>query len=257
MRLERLEALLWERIDGTIGAEDQVELEAFLAGDLEARELDQELTALAKRLAGVREVAPPTALRERIDQALAAAQQPASAAAPSALTPRRTADGWGPRLFALAAALFLGVAIGHLLHLGAGRPVDVMKAAGTMHEPTSGEAPPTVEIDLGSGVGLAMTRRDGSTISVELVLAGEGRVEAVMEAANDNLRIVGLHQGGNAPIEVTAAGGRVVMGVIGPGSFGMEILSGTEEAPVRLSVSAGGEVLAERWIDPSSKAVQP
>ncbi|MCK5377575.1 MAG: hypothetical protein KAJ97_10850, partial [Acidobacteria bacterium] len=101
------------------------------------------------------------------------------------------------------------------------------------------------------------TRRDGSTISVELVLAGEGRVEAVMEAANDNLRIVGLHQGGNAPIEVTAAGGRVVMGVIGPGSFGMEILSGTEEAPVRLSVSAGGEVLAERWIDPSSKAVQP
>ena len=50
MKLERLEALLWERIDGVIDDGDRAELEAFLAEHQGARVLDEELTALAEGL---------------------------------------------------------------------------------------------------------------------------------------------------------------------------------------------------------------
>ena len=45
MKPERLEALLWERIDGVIDDADRAELEAYLTEHHEARELDEELMA--------------------------------------------------------------------------------------------------------------------------------------------------------------------------------------------------------------------
>ena len=79
MKPDRLEALLWERIDGVISAVDRAELDAWLAGNSQARELDRELIALAARLEESVELEPPAELRPRIDRALAAARPPAAA----------------------------------------------------------------------------------------------------------------------------------------------------------------------------------
>jgi len=76
MRSERLEALLWERIDGEITDADRAELEAHLAEHREARELEEELVFMARRLDEIAEVEPPQELRPLIDDALAAANPP-------------------------------------------------------------------------------------------------------------------------------------------------------------------------------------
>ncbi|MBW2668110.1 MAG: hypothetical protein JRE13_17605, partial [Deltaproteobacteria bacterium] len=77
MKGERLEALLWERIDGVIDDTDRAELEAFLAEHQGARALEEELIALADGLANVVELDPPGELRPRINRALEAARPPA------------------------------------------------------------------------------------------------------------------------------------------------------------------------------------
>ena len=74
MRPERLEALLWDQIDGVIDDAHLAELETYLAEHYEARELKEELELLAGRLADLVEMEPPDELRPRIDRALAAVE---------------------------------------------------------------------------------------------------------------------------------------------------------------------------------------
>ena len=63
MKPERLEALLWERIDGVISVEENAELAIYLAGHREARDLEREITALAERMENMAELAEPEELR--------------------------------------------------------------------------------------------------------------------------------------------------------------------------------------------------
>ena len=90
MKPDRLEALLWERIDGVISEEDHAELERTLAESGDARELEREIAALAERLSQTAEVPPPSDLRQKIDAALDAARPPGSTGSKVRPGPRPT-----------------------------------------------------------------------------------------------------------------------------------------------------------------------
>ena len=76
MNTDRLEQLLWERLDGTISSNDLIELEAVLAEHPEPRELESEIKRLAGELDELDTIPPPTELRNRIDLALAKVKMP-------------------------------------------------------------------------------------------------------------------------------------------------------------------------------------
>ncbi len=76
MNREQFEALVWERIDGTLEEADRARLAAYLDAHPEAREWQREIEATARRLGAVKEVPPPEILRARIDASLAASRRP-------------------------------------------------------------------------------------------------------------------------------------------------------------------------------------
>ena len=63
MTPERLEALLWERIDGVISEDDRRELEDHLAADSDATRFAEEVADLNDRLAEAPMASPPEGLR--------------------------------------------------------------------------------------------------------------------------------------------------------------------------------------------------
>ena len=93
MNNDRLEALLWARVDGTIDPQELAELEAHLAEHPESREIERQITTIAEGLDALEKVQPPSELRGRIDSALEHATPPAartdhSTATPHIRTPR-------------------------------------------------------------------------------------------------------------------------------------------------------------------------
>ena len=60
---ERLEALLWEELEGKLSTEDRRLLEDRLAGDGEARAARERLSRLNEELSGLEAVSPPPELR--------------------------------------------------------------------------------------------------------------------------------------------------------------------------------------------------
>ena len=86
MNTDRLEALLWARIDGTIEPEELAELEAHLAEHPEPREIERQITTIAEELDTLEKVQPPQELRERIDGALANATSPTAHPTPTSHT---------------------------------------------------------------------------------------------------------------------------------------------------------------------------
>ena len=146
MRPERLEKILWERADGTIAPDELAKLEEYLAEHPDSKDIEREIARLAELLAPRDEIAPPAALRERIDRALAAATPPGhEARIPRTAGARRWKDRWPARLLPVAASLVIGVAIGYLTQPGAGGPIDGSQAAGAMRATTvTAESAPVI-----------------------------------------------------------------------------------------------------------------
>ena len=260
MRLERLEELLWERIDGTIDAADQVELEAFLAEDLEARELSQELTVLAKRLAGVREVAPPAALRERIDRALADATSPPSRTGtdhPTTTTHIHPAPPWTARWLPLAAALLIGVTAGYLLHPGAAGSIDRSRATGAMLTSSAQSGVEPVEVYLDAGIGSVSASRGGADVVIDVVLTAEINLGVTLAGAAGPVRFAGLNSANAAATEVSTEHGWVVAQTHGPGTVTLSVSAADADDTLKLVVSIDGAPVAKRWIGPTRIELEP
>ena len=85
MNIDRLEALLWARIDGTIDPQELAELEALLAEQPEPRQFERQITWIADGLKELDTVQPPSELRGRINDALENATPPEAHRAASLL----------------------------------------------------------------------------------------------------------------------------------------------------------------------------
>jgi hypothetical protein len=254
MNNDRLEALVWARIDGTIGPEELAELEAHLAEHPEPREIERQITTIADELDGLERVQPPSELRGRIDGALVNANPPT--VHPTATPLTRSAPAWPARWLPLAASLLIGVTVGYLLHPGTGGSIDRSGVTGTMITPPAelGSAP--VEIHLEAGAGSVSASRAGADVSIYVILETEIDLGLTLAGAEGPVHFTGL--GGDQSLtEVTTPEQKSIMvRTVGPGSLTLAASAAKADDILRLQVSIDGIAIEERWIGSTRNEIE-
>jgi len=252
MNTDRLEALLWARVDGTIDSEEMAELEANLAEHPEPREIERQITTIAEELDSLEKVQPPSELRERIRGALENAAPPSARTdhSPAALHPH-SAHSWPAKWLPLAASLLIGVSIGYLLHPNAGGSIDQSVVTGTMVTPPGQTETGRVEIQLDAGAGSIVARRDRANVVVDVVLTTEIDIAVTLGSAAGPVRLESLLSSNASASEVTTHNESVVVRTVGPGTATVLVNAIDAAEPLRLQVSTGGFVTEERWIGAS------
>ena len=252
MNTERLEALLWARVDGTIDPEELAELEAHLAEHPEPREIERQITTIAEELDSLEKAQPPSELRGRIHSALENAAPPSARTdhSPAALHPH-SAPAWPAKWLPLAASLLIGVSIGYLLHPNAGGSIDQSVVTGTMVNPPGQTETGRVEIQLDAGAGSIVAMRDRANVVVDVVLTTEIDVAVTLGSAAGPVRLESLLSSNASASEVTTHNESVVVRTVGPGTATVLVNAIDAAEPLRLQVSTGGFVTEERWIGAS------
>lgn len=258
MNNDRLEALLWARFDGTIELEELVELEAHLAEHPLPREIERQITTIAEELERLEPEEPPAVLRQRIDEALAHATSP-KARTDHPTTPGHTLSmpakpaQWLP----LAATLLIGVAIGYLLHPGAGGSIDQSEVTGTMVTPPAQVVTVPVEILLDAGSGSVIASRVGADVVVDVVLSAEIDLAVTVAGTGGPVHFRSLSSSDGPATEVTTEHGWVVARMNGPGSATLSVSATDADDPLRLQVSSAGFPVGERWIGSGRNEATP
>ena len=250
MKPERLEELLWERADGTITPDELAELEAFLTKHPESKDLDREISRLAGLLTPRDEVAPPAALRERIDRALATATPPDQEKhTPRAARPHRWDDRWPARLLPVAASLVLGVAIGYLLHPETTDQIDGPQAAGAMRTTTAtAETAPAI-VDLGADTGRVVASRVGTDLVIDIGLVREVALRLELEAEDGEIRLTRMIHSADGPSETNLEDAKLTVRLRGPGTQRIRVALSEEASRVLFRATADGTMVIERWIE--------
>jgi hypothetical protein len=251
MNTDRLEALLWARIDGTIEPGELAELEAHLAEHPEPRDIERQITVMAEELGKLEKAQPPSELRGRIDSALESATPPIAHQAASLLA--RPAPSWQARWLPLVASLVIGVAIGYLLHPGAGSSIDQSGVTGTMLSPSAHVVSGPIEIHLEAGAGSVAASRSGTDIVVDVTLTTE--IELGVTLGPVSFESMGSTTG--SATEVMTEQGWVVVRSNGPGTVTFSVKAIDAEDPLRLQVLSGGTLVDEAWIGPSRNELEP
>ena len=247
MNPERLEALIWERIDGTINDDDLAEIEAILAENPDPRSLESEIASIVEGLETLRRVSPPGELRARIDNALSRTDLSRGAAeTPPAVVNHRWAARqrrWLP----LAACVLIGAGVGYLLSSIGGDAIDESQVVATIGAPAPPHGPPMV-FELDGELGSVIVSRGDTSTAVDLDLSTDAEVTLTLEQTGQVLEISALDDTGGAPTTVSIADGAVALRTRGPGGPRLEV-TGAGPAPLRIEVTADGAVVAERWVD--------
>ena len=255
MKIDRIEALLWAQIDGTIEPRELAELEAHLAEHPQPREIERQITAIAEGLDNLRQVQPPPELRERIDGALANASPPTAHSTSTHQT--NSAPVWSARWLPLAASLVIGVAVGYLLHPDTGVSIDRTGVTGSMLTPAAQPEAAPVEIRLDAGAGSVSASRSGADVVVDVTLTTEIDLGVTLASAGGTVRFAGLNSSNASATEVTTEQGWVVIRTRGPGTVTLSVSASDADDPLRLQVSANGVPAEERWIGPSRIELEP
>jgi len=254
MNTDRLEALLWARIDGTIEADELAELDAHLAEQPEPREIERQITTIVEELDGLEEVQPPPELRGRIDGALANANPPTAHS--SATPPTRSRPAWTARWLPLAASLLIGVTVGYLLHPGTGGSINHSGVTGTMLTPTDQWEAAPVEIHLEAGAGSVSVSRVGADVVIDVTLTTEIDLEVTLAGAEGPVHFAGLNTTNGSATEVATEQGWVSVRTIGPGALILAASAAEADDILRLQVSIDGIPIEERWIGPTRNEIK-
>jgi hypothetical protein len=246
MNTDRLEALLWARIDGTIDPQELAELEAHLAEHPELQKLERQITVMAEELGQLQRVQPPSELRGRIDSALESATPPIAHQAASLLA--RPAPSWQKRWLPLAASLLIGVAIGYLLHPGVTSSIDQSVVSGTMVTPPDHAQAGRVEIQLDAGAGSIVASRDRGDIVVDVVLAAAIDLGVTLEGVGGPVRLESLSSTNASNTNVATHHGWIVIRTAGPGELTFSAIASKKDEPIRIQVSSDGSAVEEHWI---------
>ncbi len=254
MNDDRVEALLWARIDRTIGPEELAELEAHLAEHPEPRGIERQITTIAEELDGLEKVQPPRELRGRIEGALTTANPPT--ALQTAAPPTRSTPAWPARWLPLAASLLIGVTVGYLLHPGTGGSIDRTGVTGSMLTPTNQPEAAPVEILLEAGAGSVSASRAGADVVIDVTLTTELDLEVTLAGAEGLVYFASLNTTNGSATEVTTEQGWVSARTIGPGFLTLAARAANPDDILRLRVSIDGIPIEERWIGPTRNEIE-
>jgi hypothetical protein len=234
-------------LDGTISAPDLTQLEQHLQSHEESQPLARQVAALGQSLAAPAPTEVPTELEARIRVALDAARPPTSLRAAGSTTVKRFS--WRSQLLPLAAGLLLGAALGQLLHLIPGRPVDGSRAVGSMAATEVARGPAAVAVDLGADVGRLNGSRSGELITIDLELAAGARVQVAVHAGDGPLQLISATASGSGQSSARDDGTGLVLEADGPGRSGLTARAASEEAVAHLKVRVDGELVRESRLE--------
>jgi hypothetical protein len=246
MSLDRLEELLWSRVDGTIGSEELKELDDLMVEHPESGELERQITEIVDRLDKLERRIPPLALRARIDEALAESE-PSTSPIPVTRVPSATSVRDSLRWMAPAACLLIGFAVGYLIRPGAGWRIDESQVAGTMQPTADAQIEALAEIEFGAG--RVAAHRVGSEVEVDIDLADGHELGLSLEAAAGELRIANFSSDGSPSAVAKTEGDSVDLQLRGPARLDMTVTAADDAGSIDLDVSVDGESIAERRLN--------
>ena len=256
MNTERLEALLWARVDNTIEPEELAELEAHLAENVAAQETEKQIRRIAQGFDQLEHVQPPPELRGRIDEALSRAEPPARGPIP--FDPARAGSPRSMPWLPIAASLLIGVSIGYLMHPVTGGSIDRSEVTGSMLTPTSLTETAPVEILLGTGTGSVVASRAGTDIVVDLTTSVPADLRVTLAGTLGPMRLAGLTTEAALAAQVSTGQGWVVVQVLGTGRLSLTSTASQADEVVRLQVSSNdGASIEEHWLGPSTMEPEP
>jgi hypothetical protein len=248
MKPEKIESLMWEKIDGAISPGDEAQLEAVLRRDAEARERYEELCKFAAFLGGVEELEPPTALRQRIEGAIDfdryAARRPAAPSFFARLFPVRMELR---TVAAAVAGLVVGAVGYHVATLNTG-PEGSLDNVVTG---TIGRVQNDLRIDLEGVRGVISFRQDNTLAISEVDISSQREVELYLECEGRSIEFRAAGDVESPLHDISLEGNTVVVRNLGAAEYVMTFYrQDGAPTPLRVRVVSGGELLLEEEIQP-------
>jgi hypothetical protein len=234
-------------IDGEIGAEEQAELQAFLADSAEGRALHDELSSLCGALDALDEEAPPLHLRHVIMNSIP--KPPARTSSPGFLHALFAAPALRYSL-SFAAGVFLALSIVNSGQVSNQAFDDVTGLVGTVADPVDAQLASSVSVDELDVAGVVSLRSAGSLLILDFDLVAKDHIEVEADYSDPSLWFNGFAQLPSEGTTVSAESGRVRLGMAGKRRYAVYLHNqGGREATVKLRFLADGQVVHETSLD--------
>ncbi len=240
--------LIHADIDGEIGSADKEELDAFLAGSEDGRQLYDELHSLSSMLDNSEDETPPEHLRHLIMNNL-----PASNREP------QESPGFLEVLFATPALKYAGTfAAGVVLTLSLvdsgeisnNAFEDVTGLVGTVADPSAGEIASIVTVNKAEIAGRVSLRNTESLLILDFDLVAKDPINIEAEYTDRTIWFNGFAQLESEGTTVSAQTGQVTLGMQGKRRYAVYLHNeGGRGTTVNLRFVAGGEIVHEASLD--------
>ncbi|MDH3215890.1 MAG: hypothetical protein OEN01_06300 [Candidatus Krumholzibacteria bacterium] len=243
-----LEELMWQKIERTISPKDEAGLDRLLAQDARAREAFAELVKFSGLLGVVGEVEPPTALRQRIEDAIDWSRHDArtSSASPGFFEWLRRV--WPPRVaVAAAAGCIVGVVGSILYNSGVNGTLDNSRFYGTIGRVANG-----LEIDLPAVQGKIEFRHEKGVAMSQIRITTRRQVEVRLTYDGEALRF-GATGDVDSPLQGFSVDDKtLVLKNLGSGEY-VAVFHREQGVlrPLGVTIMSEGVVLMEREIEPA------
>ena len=245
---ERIEDLMWQKIEGKISDEDQSQLEAHLEQHPGDKSYFDELVTMSNLLDSTEEVEPPANLRQRIEAEIDWDTYPAVEQSHGFDWRRFFSSWWDLRVAAAAAAgIFIGLSV---------YPTIISRVNPQLDFPdevvggTIGNASNLV-IESDGVDGILIFRRGDKSATSDLKINSDREIEVVLEYAGQTTTLRATGEEGSAPGGITTEGNTVRVTHYGKGRYLVAFQPATSsDAPLTVRVSADGLVLLEEEVRP-------
>ena len=244
---QKFQDLINADIDGEISAEEQAELQAFLADSAEGRALHDSLSSLCLALDNADDESPPVHLRHVIMNSIP--KPPASESSPGFF---KSLLGVPALHYAIsfAAGVFLTMSIISSDQASNQAFDDVTGLVGTVANPVNATIASSVSVDELDVAGVVSLRSAGSLMILDFDLVSKDPIEVEADYKDPSIWFNGFAQLPSEDTSVSAETGRVRLGMVGKRRYAVYLHNqGNREATVTLRFLANGEVVHEASLD--------
>lgn len=244
---QKYQDLINADIDGEISAEEQAELQAFLADSAAGRALHDELSSLCNALDTTEEVAPPVHLRHVIMNSIP--KPPAPESSPGFLQVLFAAPALRYAL-SFAGGVFLAMSVVNTGQVSNHAFDNVTGLVGTVANPVDATLASSVSVDELDVAGVVSLRSAGSMLILDIDLVAKDHIEIEADYSDPSIWFNGFAQLPSDDTTVSAESGLVRLGMAGKRRYAVYLHNqGGRDATVKLRFLADGQVVHETSLD--------
>ncbi len=234
-------------LDGEISAEEQAELDAFLADSAEGRAHQEELASLCGTLDGLDAEEPPVHLRHVIMNSMPQAREPEPS---PGLLHTLLATPALKYAATFAAGVFLTLSVVDSSNVSSRAFDDVTGLVGTVGQPVDSTLASTISVDELDVAGTVSLRNAGSLMILDFDLVSKDHIDIEAGYADPSIWFNGFAQLETDDTTVAADRGRVRLGMQGKRRYAVFLHNrGDHAATINLRFLADGEVVHEASLE--------